>query len=74
VIPIPKKRESVDADNYQTITLVSALSKVSEEIIATQLISFINKHNVFSNIQVGFGELISTKEAIALFVDDVIGY
>jgi hypothetical protein len=41
--PIYKKGKKEVAINYRPITLVSALSKVLEEVIANQLIAFLEK-------------------------------
>jgi retron-type reverse transcriptase len=74
VIPIPKKWVTMDANNYRPITLVPAMSKVLEKITAMQLVSFINKHNIFTNSHFGFGKHKSTKDAIASIINDVIKY
>jgi retron-type reverse transcriptase len=50
------------------------MSKVLEKITAVQLLSFINKHNIFSNYQFGFRKHKSTNDAIASIIDDVIEY
>jgi hypothetical protein len=74
VIPIPKNGVTTEANNYFPITLVPAMSKVLEKIIAMQLVSFINKHNIFSNYQFGFRKHKSTNDAIVSIIDDVIEY
>jgi hypothetical protein len=52
----------------------SCTVKVVGKIIATQLVSFINKHNTFRNSLIGFRKLKSIKDATALIINDVIEY
>jgi hypothetical protein len=66
VISIPKKRDSIDANDYQLLTPVPELSKVLERIITKHLVSSANKHNMFRNSQYGFRKLNSTKGALVM--------
>jgi hypothetical protein len=45
-----------DANNYHPIIFVPALSEILEKIIATQLISFLDKHNIL-NLSLGSGKI-----------------
>jgi hypothetical protein len=74
VIPIPKKGVTMEANNYCPITLVPARSKVLEKIIAMQLVSFINNHNIFSDYQFGFRKHKYTNDVIISIIDYVIEY
>lgn len=38
-------------NNYHPITLVPAMSKVPEIVVTDQLVSFLDKHNILSNLQ-----------------------
>jgi hypothetical protein len=40
-----KKEEAI---NYRPITLVPAISKVLEKVIANHLMAFLEKHNIFN--------------------------
>jgi hypothetical protein len=57
-----------DANNYHPVTLVPALSKVLETVIANQLIAFLEKHNILNKSQFGFRKNKSTNDAIAITV------
>jgi hypothetical protein len=46
--PIYKKGKKEDASNYCPITLIQAHSKILEKVIANQLISFLDKHNILT--------------------------
>jgi hypothetical protein len=63
VISIYKKGTKEDVNNYCSITLVPALSKVLEKVIANQLIAFLNKHNMLNKSQFGFRKNKSTNDA-----------
>jgi hypothetical protein len=51
VKPIFKKGTTYDVDNYHPITSVPAMS-----IVAKQLVSFLDKHNIINYCQFGFWE------------------
>jgi hypothetical protein len=53
VIPIYKKETKEDAANYCPITLVPTFSKVLENVIVSQLITFLDKHNICNTFQFG---------------------
>jgi hypothetical protein len=55
VEPIYKYGAKEDATNYSPITLVSALSMVFGKLIVSQLIAFLDKHNIVSKSQFGCG-------------------
>ena len=42
-----------NANNYRPITLVPALSKVLETVIANKLIAFLEKHNILNTLRTG---------------------
>jgi hypothetical protein len=52
--PIYKSGTKEDANICRPISLVPALSKVLEKVIANQLIAFLEKHNVLNKSQFGF--------------------
>jgi hypothetical protein len=59
-----KNRTKEVANNYRSITLVPALSKVLEKVIAKQLIAFLEKHNILNKSQFGFKKNKSTNSAL----------
>jgi hypothetical protein len=48
VKPIFKKGTKDDVDNYRPITLVWAMSMILEKIVAKQVVSFLDKHNIIN--------------------------
>lgn len=54
VHPIPKKGDRSDPSNYRPIAITSLLSKVMERIINTQLLSYLEDHQLISDHQYGF--------------------
>ena len=46
VIPIFKSGSKAEVNNYRPISLLSPFAKIFESYIYSQLISFINKHNI----------------------------
>ena len=64
VCPIFKAGDKSDFSNYRPISLLSSFSKIFEKVIATRIISFIEKHSIISLSQYGFRKKHSTYMAI----------
>ena len=71
VLPIYKKGEHTDMNNYRPISILTHMNKIYETIICNQLKSFLNKHNVFYKYQYGFREKHSTDHALIEIVDGI---
>ena len=71
VLPIYKKGESTDMNNYRPISILTHLNKIYETIICNQMKSFLNKHNVLYKYQYGFREKHSTDHALIEIVDGI---
>lgn len=54
VIPIYKNSKKSEMTNYRPISLLTCMSKILEKIIFDRLYSFIEKNNLFNNLQFGF--------------------
>lgn len=54
VHPIPKKGDRSDPSNYRPIAITSLLSKVMERLINTQLLRYLEGHQLISDRQYGF--------------------
>ena len=50
IIPLYKKGDASDINNYRPISLLSNISKILEKIMYRRVISFLNRHNFFSKI------------------------
>ena len=64
VVPIFKSGCKLDAANYRPISNLSSINKIFEILTLNRLKSFLEKNNVFSNIQFGFRPKSSTSLAI----------
>ena len=66
IIPVFKKGNPDDANNYRGITLVSCLSKLFTGILDKRIIDWAEENNVISDSQFGFRRGRSTTDAIFL--------
>lgn len=64
IIPIHKKGDKQDSNNYRPISLLPAISKIFEKIIYNKLIVFIEKNSILSDHQYAFRKNLSTESAL----------
>ena len=69
VSPIYKKGDKNDINNYRPISILPAISKVFEKIIAKQLSNFFEENKLLTNCQYGFRSQHSTEYAVLEIVD-----
>ena len=69
IIPIYKKDEKNVFNNYRPISLLPAISKLYEKIMASQIKNYFNNLNLFYENQYGFRSGHSTEYATLDFVD-----
>jgi hypothetical protein len=67
--PLFKKGDKQDIQNYRTISILSAFSKILEKLMYNRLLSFLMKHNTLTNVQHGFMENKSTETASHSFIE-----
>ncbi len=72
VIPIFKKNDKINSDNYGLISFLSTINKRMENIMYKRLITFLNTHNILYNYQFGFRENHSTSLALIEIVDNIL--
>ena len=72
VIPIFKKGDPSLFENYRPISLLPAISKVLEKIIALQLSSYFEKNKLLFDNQYGFRPKHSTEHAALELIDKII--
>ena len=65
VVPLYKSKERFLSRNYQPISLLITISKISEKVIYKRTYSFLNNNNQFYNSQYGFRLHHSCENAIA---------
>ena len=66
VIPIFKRAENQDYNNYQPISLISNLSKLMEKIVHPRLYSFLERNSLLYERQHGFRNKLSTNHALMI--------
>jgi hypothetical protein len=54
IIPIYKKGNKNDLDNYRGITLTSCVSKIFNRLVCNQITNFLENNNVLTEVQGGF--------------------
>ena len=72
IIPLFKKEDPHQLDNYRPISLLPAFSKIFEKAVFIQLYEYFNKNNLLYKSQYGFRTLHST-ELASLEIIDIIG-
>ena len=71
VVPIHKGDSVLTVSNYRPISLLPIFSKIMERLVYNQFITFIEKHNLLSNLQFGFQKNRSTEQAIASIISNI---
>ena len=71
VTPVFKKGDQKICSNYRPISSLPFLSKIYERLIANRILSFFNKHSLFSEHQFGFLKNRSTKDALYDFSENI---
>lgn len=69
VIPVHKKGNTANVENYRPISLLSTVSKILERIVSRQLISFFEQCKLIHKDQHGFRKGRSTSTAVIEFLN-----
>ena len=72
VIPIYKKDDKSDPNNYRPVSILSCISKIFEKIIYNRTYNFLLKQSVFTNSQYGFLKHRSTEDALLEMQNTII--
>lgn len=73
VVPIFKKGNVEEIDNYRPISIIPIFGKILEILIKTRLDNFLDKYSLLNNSQYGFRRNRSTIQAVHSVVRDVVG-
>ena len=71
VIPIFKKGDALETNNYRPISLLPSLSKVLEKLIFTRVTNFLCTNNIICENQFGFRAKHNTTHAILTGIDKI---
>ncbi|XP_074035352.1 uncharacterized protein [Leptinotarsa decemlineata] len=71
IIPIFKKGDTSNIENYRPIALLSIFSKIIEKIICKRITDFFTKHKIITDFQHGFRPGLSTETAITELVQHI---
>ena len=71
VIPVFKKGDRNQCNNYRPISILPCISKILERIVHNQIYSFLSKHNIIHPYQYGFRKGHSTDLAILDLYDKI---
>ena len=71
IIPIFKKGEKDNMNNYRPIALLPVMSKIFEKVINERITKILNDRGYIDENQYGFRKKHSTEDAILKFVDQI---
>jgi len=71
VLPIHKKGDPYNMNNYRPISLLPTFSKIYEKVIFKRVYSFLDANNIFYDRQYGFRPKHSTIDAIHDFTNNI---
>ena len=74
VIPIFKKNDKLEINNYRPISVLQVISKVFENVMHTQLLEYFTENNLLSSQQYGFRPNRSTELATLELMDRNINH
>ena len=75
VIPVYKKNDQYNMENYRSVCVLSCFSKVMEKAVYERIISYLNKNQLITKAQHGFRQKLSTETActeLVQFINDEI--
>uniref|UniRef100_A0A1B6KMS7 Reverse transcriptase domain-containing protein n=1 Tax=Graphocephala atropunctata TaxID=36148 RepID=A0A1B6KMS7_9HEMI len=72
VIPIYKKNDPLNIQNYRPVSLLPSLSKIYEKVVYNRLMQFVESNNILEAIQHGFRKQKSTITAVVSFIESII--
>ena len=71
VIPLLKKGNALNMDNYRPISVLPVISKLLEREVHKQLTGYLREYKILSPYQYGFRKLHSTEFATLAFADTI---
>ena len=71
VIPIFKKGDALETNNYRPISLLPSFSKVLERIVFIRVTAFLNMNNIINDSQFGFRAKHNTTHALLTCIGNI---
>ena len=71
VIPVLKKGDSKEINNYRPISILPTISRIFETVIYSQLYEYFELHHIISDSQYGFKKCHSTVYTIIELIDRI---
>ena len=71
VLPVFKKGDHTNLNNYRPISLLSVFNKLLEKLMYNRLIAYLQKKNILYDKQFGFCSQNSTEHAILTIIDKI---
>ena len=71
VTPVYKKGPKVKAENYRPISLTCICCKVMEHVITSNIMAYLDKHNLLHPNQHGFRKKLSCETQLIQFIQDL---
>ena len=69
IVPIFKKDDPLNPQNYRPVALIPVMSKILEKIIAKQILKFINENNLFNPSHHAYRAHHNTTTAMIQMID-----
>ena len=70
-MPISKKGDQQDCNNYRPISVLSNISKLIEKLLYNRLYKFLNQNKCLYNNQLGFQNHHSTNQALISITEEI---
>ena len=74
VVPVFRKGNSTDLNNYRSISLLNTFSKILEKAMHKRMLSFLNRNHALSEFQFGFRINYSTPLACTCLINKITKY
>ena len=74
IVPIFKKGDKNNAENYRPVSLTSITCTLLEHIVHSNMMNHLHKHNVLADVQHGFRKFRSCESQLIMTTHDFIEY
>ena len=71
ITPVDKGGETTDPSNYRPISTLYSFAQIFEKLVYSQVLNYLEKHNILNKFQFGFRKGRSTEYAIVELTDNL---